>query len=326
MRGARDGGAAAPRLDRAFAPIARFVVRFASALAVVLFVASVVFFAFRLLPGDPAALVLGEQSTEADRAAMRARLHLDEPLGRQYGRFLALLSHGRIGPSLRHPDVDAATIVLDALPTTAALAGLSVALGSVFGVGLALTSVAARPRRIARLADRIIALCASVPLLAFAPAATWFLAVRLRVVPLPADPDAGFRGLAFAAALLAIPLGAAVARIARASLEAAAKSPFLTVARAKGLSVARVWLVHALPTCVGPIVTVVAAQLGALLGGAVVLERLLERHGLGTVLAEALGARDLPVIQGCVIASAALFVLVQGLGLRLHQALDPRAR
>lgn len=310
----------------ALARVGVLLAEVAGAAAVVLLVGSVVFFAFRLLPGDPTALVLGEQATESERALLRARLHLDEPILQQYGRFLGSLVHGRLGPSLRRPDLDAASIVLDALPATAALAALSVGLGAFLGIGLALASVAARPGRLSRAANRLIALGASVPLLAFAPAATWILAVRLRWVPLPADPDAGFAGLLYAAVLLALPLGAAVGRIARASLEVAAKSPFLQVARAKGLGTARVWLVHALPTCVGPIVTVVAAQLGALLGGAVVLERLLERRGLGTVLAEALASRDLPVIEATVIVSAALFVTVQAAGTQLHAVVDPRAR
>lgn len=296
--------------------------RILGSVAVVLFVASAVFFAFRILPGDPTDLVLGDRATEIERAALRAKLHLDEPIVRQYARFLGDVAHGKLGASLRRPDRDAAELVLDALPSTAALAALSVGLGALLGVGLALGSVAGR----SRLADRTIALFASVPLLAFAPAATWVLAVRLRWVPLPADPDAGLAGLLYASVLLAIPLCAAVARISRASLELAAKSPFLAVARAKGLAPSRVWIGHALPTCIGPIVTVVAAQLGALLGGAVVLERLLERRGLGTVLAEALGARDLPVLEGCVIVAAALFVAVQGAGLLLHSTLDPRAR
>jgi peptide/nickel transport system permease protein len=296
------------------------------AVAVVLFVGSVVFFAFRLLPGDPASLVLGDQASDLDRAALRARMHLDEPLVRQYGRFLVELARGRLGPSLRRPDLDAAAIIAEALPKTAALASIAVLVGAFGGALGALVSVAARPRWPAWLADRLIALGASVPLLAFAPAVTWALAVRLRWVPLPADPDAGIRGLLHAAVLLSIPLSAAVARIARAALETAARSPFLAVARAKGSGPVRVWVLHALPTCVGPIVTVVAAQLGALLGGAVVLERLLERGGLGTVLAEALGARDFPVIQGAVLAGAALFVITQAAGTALHRALDPRAR
>lgn len=299
--------------------------RLAGGVAVVAVVASIVFFAFRLLPGDPTLVVLGDQATPAERAALRARLHLDESLARQYGRFLGDLAHGRGGPSLRTPSRDALSIVVEALPDTAQLAGLSVAFGALLGVTLGLCAVAG-PRRLRGVADRSIALGAAVPLLAFAPVVTWVLAVRLRWVPLPADPDAGVRGLLFAAALLGLPLGATVARMARATLQEAQRSPFLRVARAKGRSTWAVWLVHALPTCAGPLVTVIAAQLGALLGGAVVLERLLERRGLGTVLVEALAARDLPVLQGCVLASATLFVAVQLLGAELHGLIDPRAR
>ena len=134
------------------------------------------------------------------------------------------------------------------------------------------------------------------------------------------------RGLLFASALLSVPLAAAVGRVARASLQEAAASPFLQVARAKGRSEAAVWIVHALPTCIGPIVTTVAAQLGALLGGAIVLERILERRGLGTVLAQALASRDLPVIEATVVLSTILFVVAQALGERIHTAVDPRAR
>jgi peptide/nickel transport system permease protein len=87
-----------------------------------------------------------------------------------------------------------------------------------------------------------------------------------------------------------------------------------------------VWIVHALPAAVGPIVTVVATQLGALLGGAVVLERLFERWGLGTLILEAYAARDLPVLEGAVVASGLLFVLAQAAGTAVHLAVDPRAR
>ena len=85
------------------------------------------------------------------------------------------------------------------------------------------------------------------------------------------------------------------------------------------------WL-HALPVVTGPLVTVVATQLGALLGGAVVLERLFERAGLGTLILESYASRDLPVLEGAVIAAGALFVLAQGVSAVVHAAMDPRVR
>lgn len=296
------------------------------ATATVIVVASIVFFAFRLLPGDPAELVLGEQATIAERARLRATLHLDEPMIRQWLHFLGRLARAKIGPSLRHPERDAARVVLDVLPDTAALAALGVSFGALLGVSFALLAVGSPRPFVRAMGSKTIDLAAAIPLLAYAPAATWLLAVKLRLVPLPADPDAGVRGLLFSSCLLAIPLGAAVARVARSSLRQAAASPFLQVARAKGRSEVGVWIVHALPTSIGPIVTVVAAQMGALLGGAIVLERILERRGLGTVLAEALSARDLPVIEATVVVSTVLFVVAQAIGEALHAKIDPRAR
>jgi peptide/nickel transport system permease protein len=145
-------------------------------------------------------------------------------------------------------------------------------------------------------------------------------------VALPGDPQAGFEGLLFASVLLSLPLGAHVGRVARAALSGIGKEAFLTVARAKGARPARVWLLHALPCVAGPIVTVVASQLGALLGGAVVLERLFERWGLGTLILQAYSSRDLPVLEGAVVAAGILFVVVQTLGSALHAAVDPRVR
>jgi peptide/nickel transport system permease protein len=114
--------------------------------------------------------------------------------------------------------------------------------------------------------------------------------------------------------------------VSRAALDEVARAQFLSVARAKGGSFARVYWVHALPAAVGPIVTVVGTQLGALLGGAVVLERLFERRGLGTLVLEAYASRDLPVLEASVVFSGALFVLAQQLASAVHAAVDPRVR
>jgi peptide/nickel transport system permease protein len=301
--------------------------RAVEAALVVLVLASLVFFALRLLPGDAARLVLGDQASEADLARVRASLGLDRPLWAQYATFLRGLATLDLGDSLRRPGTHAMARVLDALGPTAALAVVGVLLGAVAGVAAALAASGPWWSPRARVfVDRALLVAAAAPLVAFAPVATWLLAVRARVVPLPGDPDAGAAGLLFASSLLAVPLAAHVGRIARAALADLGRAQFLTVASAKGARPLRVWLVHALPTVVGPIVTVVATQLGALLGGAVVLERMFERRGLGTLILEAYATRDLPVLEGAVVASGILFVGAQTLGALAHVLVDPRAR
>jgi peptide/nickel transport system permease protein len=300
--------------------------RLLEALVVLAVLASLVFFALRLVPGDPAALILGDQASPAELAGLRARLHLDESLPRQYVRFLHGLLTLDLGDSLRRPGVPALRRVGEALGPTGALAGVAVAMGSIVGVAVALLAVGPWLGRGRRWVDRGLVTVAAVPLLSFAPVLTYVLAAKLRVVPLPGDPDAGVMGLLFASGLLAVPLAAQVGRTGRAALAEVAPLPFLAVARAKGATGARVWLVHALPVASGPILTVIATQLGALLGGAVVLERLFERWGLGTLILEAYASRDLPVLEGAVVASGAVFVLVQTLAVAVHASVDVRAR
>ncbi|MDP9036701.1 MAG: ABC transporter permease [Myxococcota bacterium] len=296
-------------------------------LLVVLSLASFVFFALRLLPGDPARLVLGDEASEADLARVRSTLHLDEPLAAQYVRFLRGLATLDLGDSFRRPGTPAMARVRDALAPTTQLAAVSVALGA--GAGLAVAIAASGPwfgPRTRTGLERALVVFAALPLVAFAPVLTWLLAARWRILPLPGDPDAGCVGLLFASALLAVPLAAHLGRVAHAALADAAGLPFLTVASAKGASALRVWIVHALPTVIGPIVAVIATQLGALLGGAVVLERLFERRGLGTLILEAYATRDLPVLEGAVVAAGVLFIAAQAVGGVLHLAIDPRAR
>ncbi|HVW26121.1 MAG TPA: ABC transporter permease [Polyangiaceae bacterium] len=316
----------AERLASASRVAAAAVSRSFGALWVMVALASLVFLSLRVLPGDPAALVLGEQAREADRAALRARLGLDRPLGAQYVSFLWGLARLDLGDSLSRPGVPAFTEVRRAFGPTAALASTAVLLGAVLGVAAALLCVGPWLREKREWAHGALVGVAATPLVAFAPVATFFFAVEHRVVPLPGDPESGAAGLLFASGLLAIPLAAQVGRIGRAALLEQARAKYLDVAAAKGGSPARVWLVHALPVASGPIAVTVATQLGALLGGAVVLERLFERPGLGTLMLNAYAARDIPVLEAAVVAAGSLFVLAQGAAGAVTAAVDPRGR
>jgi peptide/nickel transport system permease protein len=280
----------------------------------------------RLAPGDPAALVLGDLADEGARRALRAALHLDESLGAQYVRYLGGLVTGDLGPSLHRPGEGAFARVGRVLPATAALASIGASVGAAAGVALGVALAGPWLGALRAWALRALVGLAAVPLLAFAPLATYALAVRLRAVPLPGDPQAGAGGLLFASALLGLPLAVHVARVTRAVLREAARSPFLTAVRAKGGGEARVWWVHALPASCAPVVGVVGTQLGALLGGAVVLERLFERPGLGTLMLESYAARDLPVLEASVVVAGALFVATQAAASAAHGLVDPRAR
>jgi peptide/nickel transport system permease protein len=315
-------------MRRAATSVARLALgRALESVAVVVALASLVFFALRLLPGDPARLILGDEASASDLDRVRRTLHLDESLLAQYARFLRGLGSADLGDSFRRPGTSAMARVGEALVPTSELAAVAVVLGAAAGLFAAVAAsgpwLSPRGRR---WIERGLVGIAAAPLVAFAPVITWAVAARARLVPLPGDPDAGLAGLLFAGALLALPLGAHVGRIARQALTEVAEAPFLRVAVAKGAGPGRVWWLHALPTVVGPVVTVVAAQLGALLGGAVVIERMFERRGLGTLILEAYASRDLPVLEGAVVAAGMLFVAAQALGTAVEVTVDPRTR
>lgn len=286
--------------------------------------ATLVFFALRLLPGDPTSLILGDEATAAERAELARKLGFDAPLSIQYARFVGGLVRLDLGASLSHPGRSAFACVGSALRHTSMLALVSVALGAFGGIFAALLAVGPWLGRHRGRVHSAIIVVAATPLLALVPLATWIFAVKLAWTPLPGDPDNGAFGLGFAGALLSLPLGAQVARIARASLLEQEGAQFLNVARAKGASPIRVWCLHALPVSAGPILIVVATQLGALLGGAVVVERFFERPGLGTLMLEAYASRDFPVLEASIIAAGLLFVLVQVFAATAVGMLDPR--
>jgi peptide/nickel transport system permease protein len=285
------------------------------AACVLVALSTLVFLALRLLPGDPATLILGDQAPPAARAALRARLGLDRSLLAQYVAFWSGLVRFDLGESLSRPGVPVLTLVASSFRPTASLAAIAVGLGAVQGLFLALISVGPWLGQRRDWAHRLTLLLAALPLLAFAPLLTFLLAVRWHVVPLPGDPESGALGLLFAAGLLSVPLAAQVARIGRAALLGNTREKFLDVARAKGCS---------LPVSFPAIAVAIATQLGALLGGAVVLERLFERPGLGTLMLNAYATRDIPVLEAAVLAAGFLFVVVQGMAGAVCAWIDPR--
>ncbi len=295
-------------------------------LAVFLVLASSIFLALRLLPGDPATLILGDRSGEIERAALRAKLHFDEPLPVQYMHFLRNVARLDLGESLRRPGIRVAQRVVESLGSTAILAFFSVGLASVLGVGSAVLSNGSWLGKRKVWVERGRVLISAIPLLVLAPVLTYLLACRLRVLPLPGDPDAGVSGLLFAGGLLAVPLAAQIGRVTHVALLSQARLPFLLAVRARGGSELRMWALHALAPVFGPVVTVISTQLGALLGGALVLEKLFDRRGLGMLIVESYASRDFPVLEASLVGAGALFIATQAIGRAVHVLVDPRAR
>ena len=300
--------------------------------AVTLVLSTIVVFAgVRALPGDPARALAGEQNDPAQVAAIRAKYGLDDPVYVQYWHYLQHSAKGDLGTSVR-TGTPVSELLRSALPVTLELSLLALLVAAVVGV-LAGVVAAVRRGTIAEwLANGFALLGLSVPNFWLGLMAILWLAVGLGLlpasgfVPLRDNPAANLQQLVMPAVVLGIQLAAVIMRQTRSSMLDALDTDYIRTARAKGLRERRVVWVHGLRNSLIVVVTIVGLQLGALISGAVVTERIFALPGFGKLTVDAVFQRDYPVIQAVVRITAAAYILVNLLVDLLYSLIDPRIR
>lgn len=298
-------------------------VRLGAALLVMLGACTLVFLLIHLIPGDPVEAMLGETARAADREAMRSALGLDAPLWRQYLDYLAGLVRLDLGVSLREQR-PVASILAERLPPTLILAGASLLLAVVIAVPLGVLAASHQQGGLDGLAMGFSLLGMAVPNFWLGP-----LLILVFSLWLGWTPISGMRlpeGLILPAVTLGTGLAAVLARMVRNSLLEVMGEDYLRTARAKGLAETAVLRRHALRNAWLPVLTLLGLQLGALLGGAVITETIFAWPGIGSLLVEAIQARDFPVVQGAVLLIAALYVAVNTATDLAYVVVDPRVR
>lgn len=304
--------------------------RLARAAVTVWAAVTLVFFVVRAVPGDPATAILGDAASPEERAALRASLLLDRPIAAQYAAFLGSVLDGTLGRSFRDPDRPVAEAIGEAYPHTLVLAGTALAFAWVIALPLGTLGALGARRKGRSLWDgaarALSAVGSAVPAIVLGPLSILLFSVVMRVLPMPGDEDAGLLGLVLPAGTIGLGLAAGLTRQTRAQMLEKLAEPYVTAARARGLSEEQAAFRHALRNAALPLVTLGTAQLGALLSGSVIVERLFERPGLGTLLIEAFGARDIPVVQGATLVVALTYVSINLLGDLLLATIDPRTR
>jgi peptide/nickel transport system permease protein len=287
-----------------------------------------VFFLMRVLPGDPAAAMLGTNATPQSVAALREQLGLDEPLIQQFVDYVTGLARLDLGRSLavRTP---VTTLLRQAILPTLMLTLGGTLVSVVVGVPLGVLAALKRRTWLDYLASVGALLGVSVPV--FVWGLLLLLAFSLQWPLLP-SAGAGDTPLDIARSLIMPSIATGffqvglVARITRASLLAVLANDYVRTARAKGLAPVAVIGGHALRNALIPVLTVIGLNAGTLLGGAVVAETVFTRPGLGRLILDAINARDYPVIQGVMIVSVVLVVLLNLVTDMLYTAADPRVR
>ncbi|MDO8982500.1 ABC transporter permease [Cypionkella sp.] len=290
---------------------------------VFLAVSLVIFLILHFIPGDPIDNLLKVGSSPEARAQMEARYGLDQPLPVQYGIWLSKVMQGDLGTAIvaRRPVSD---LILQALPHSLRLGGFALLFSSVVGVGLGVLAALNRDKWPDKAIMGGVLLGSTMPsfwlglilMLIFSVWLGWF-------------PVSGARSAsALVLPVLTIGLGgtALVARITRIAMIEASGRDFVTLLHAKGLSPLRIQLRHVLRHALIPVVTILALRIGWILGGAVTVEVVFARPGLGTLLIKSLSQHDYPVVQACLLMLAMAVMLGTLLGDILQAAMDPRVR
>jgi peptide/nickel transport system permease protein len=284
---------------------------------------TVVFVAVRIVPGDPAQVMLGTTATAEEIAALRTRLGLDRPVPIQYGTYLLQVVQLDLGDSLRL-GTPVVVAVADRVPNTLLLGGVALAIAVLLGFPMGLSAAV----NAGKSADRVISLFSilgqSVPGFWVGIMLILVFARELRL--LPSGGAESWQHLVLPAATLALHPVGILARLVRSGLLEVVHEDYVRTAYAKGLATRSVVLRHAVPNMLIPVVTVIGLQAGHLLGGAVIVESVFAWPGVGRLLVDAIGDRDYPLVEAATLFITGAFVLINLLVDMLYGYLNPRIR
>jgi peptide/nickel transport system permease protein len=290
---------------------------------VFLAISVVIFLLVHLVPGDPIDNVIRIGATPAERAALVARYGLDQPLWAQYATWFGKMVQGDLGDAiiLRRPVAD---LIAMNLPHSLALGSLALVFSTVVGITTGALAAIFSDTWFDRAVMTLILLGSTVPSFWLA-----LLMIMLFAVTLGWFPVSGARSAsALVLPVLTIGLGgvALVARVTRVAMMDIARRDFVMMLHAKGVSRWRIELGSVLRHAMMPVVTILSLRIGWILGGAVAVEFVFARPGLGSLLITSLNQRDYPVVQGCLLMLAIAVMLGTLLGDIVQAAMDPRVR
>jgi peptide/nickel transport system permease protein len=308
-----------------------FLIKRLLVLIPILFVVSVViFFCIHLTPGDPARAILGEEASEERIQELRVQMHLDEPIIKQYLRWVGNILHGDLGES--NLQLPVTTIIIEHIRPTLVVATLAQLIALL--ISLPLGIFAARHKGEA--ADNGVMVFSllgiSIPSFLLGLLLVLFFSVFLHFLPSSGYKDISggignyFRYLVLPCLSLGMMQAALIARMVRASLLEVLGSDYIKMVRAKGLGEIKVVWLHALKNALIPIITAAGQSYVTLLAGATVIESIFNIPGVGQLIVNSIARRDYPVIQGIVLIITLISVLINLMVDLLYGFADPRVR
>ncbi len=305
--------------------------RLAATIPVLLVVAVVVFLILRLTPGDPAAIIAGDNASPEQLAAIRTALGLDRPLIIQFGAWLFDMVRGQLGESF-YFKMTVNQLIGQRLGPTVALASLTIVIAVAVAVPLGVLAAWRHGGWLDRALMGFSVLGFSVPVFVLGYILIYLFSVKLGWFPVQGYVEIknGFgkflHHLILPACTLSVIYIALIARVTRAAVSEAMNEDYIRTARAKGLPELRVLLRHALANAAIPIVTVIGIGIALLIGGVVVTESVYAIPGLGRLTVDAVLARDFPTVQGIILFFSVAYVLINLLVDLSYLLFDPRIR
>jgi peptide/nickel transport system permease protein len=312
--------------------VALFVLRKLSSTAIVMgLVAVIVFLLIHLSPGDPAAIIAGDQATPAMIEQIRAGLGLDQPLIVQFWLWLVRLAHGDLGVSL-FSHMPVGTLIMSRIQPTVSLAIATM----LFAVLTAIPLGVLAAWQVGRWVDRVVMAMAiaafSFPIFLIGYGLVWGFALKLRVLPVQGYVTLGngivpyLQHLVLPALSLGLVFMALLTRMTRSTMIEVLGEDYIRTARAKGLGQGAVLIKHGLKNAAVPLVTTIGNGIALLIGGVVVTESVFSIPGIGRLTIDAVTQRDFPVIQGIILVTSFTYVMVNLLIDLSYRLFDPRVR
>lgn len=300
--------------------------------AVLALVSFGVFLLVALLPGDPAAAILGPGHPSQDYAALRTELRLDQPLLQRYAEWLGHALTGDLGRSIVPPQASVVDRISSALPVSLELATLGVLIALLLAIPLALVSAYQEDRLVDRAVSAVVFAVLSIPSFLLGLLLIMLVVDQLGLLPrsqwvrLSDSVGGNLSHAILPAVVIALPEAALFTRILRNDLVRTLREDYVLAARAKGMPPWRVMLTEALRPSSFSLITILGISIGTLIGSTVIVEYLFSLPGMGTLIVTAASQGDFPMVQGAALVIAAIYVFVNA-GIDLaYGYLDPRTR
>lgn len=281
---------------------------------------SAIFFVIRLSPGDPVETVLGQKATQEEIIKLKTQLGLNLPLFSQYAVFIKSLARGDLGKTIFGAK-DVKALLKERMGPTVTLATVSVTLSAVIGIFLGLMAGYKKNKIFDKLSRLISLFALSFPIFSLAPLLVLFFSIKLNLFPV--SEWGQLKHLFLPVLALIIPLSAVIMRVTRNKYLEEVSSPWVMVVKSKGLGEVAI-LLRILKVCLPTILNIVAIQLSVVITGTMITETIFDIPGMGSLLFDGIQNRDYPIVQGVIVYSTLMYMLIYFFIDYINEKIDPR--